>query len=148
MVDIVHRVGMRAQTDAVYTALTSIEGLAGWWTRDTSGVSAEVDGIVAFRFGSRGGFDMKVIELTPGKRVRWEVVDGPPEWIGTHVVWDLAQDGDWAIVLFKHEGWAEPVEFMHHCSTKWAIFLMSLKSLIETGTGQPSPDDVEIDNFD
>jgi hypothetical protein len=23
-------------------------------------------------------------------------------------------------VLFKYEGWQEPVEFMHHCSTKWA----------------------------
>ena len=38
-------------------------------------------------------------------------------------------------LLFKHEGWREPVEFMHHCSTKWAIFLMSLKSLVETGKG-------------
>ena len=37
---------------------------------------------------------------------RWEVVDGPPEWIGTHVEFDLPQDGDFTIVLFKHEGWA------------------------------------------
>jgi hypothetical protein len=35
-------------------------------------------------------------------------------------------------VLFKHQGWKEPVEFMHHCSTKWAVFLLSLKSLLET----------------
>ena len=33
---------------------------------------------------------------------------------------------------------------MHHCSTKWATFLMSLKSLVETGTGAPSPHDVHI----
>ena len=26
---------------------------------------------------------------------------------------------------------------MHHCSTKWATFLVSLKSLVETGTGSP-----------
>ena len=31
------------------------------------------------------------------------------------------QVDDYTIVLFKHEGWEEPVEFMHHCSTKWAI---------------------------
>ena len=36
---------------------------------------------------------------------------------------------------------------MHHCSTKWAIFLMSLKSLVETGKGQPSPDDVTIGDW-
>ena len=39
--------------------------------------------------------------------------------------------------MFKHQGWKEPVEFMHHCSTKWGSFLMSLKSLVETGEGAP-----------
>jgi hypothetical protein len=36
---------------------------------------------------------------------------------------------------------------MYHCSTKWAIFLMSLKSLGEDGKGQPSPTDVRISNW-
>lgn len=39
------------------------------------------------------------------------------------------------------------MEFMHHCSTKWAIFLMSLKSLLETGKGMPNPNDIKIDNW-
>ena len=65
----------------------------------------------------------------PAERVVWQVVDGPEEWIGTTIDWELRQDGDYTIVLFKHEGWREPVEFMHHCSTKWGSFLMSLKSL-------------------
>ena len=41
-------------------------------------------------------------------------------------------------------GWKEPVEFMHHCSTKWATYLMSLKSLVETGKGEPNPNDVNV----
>jgi len=36
---------------------------------------------------------------------------------------------------------------MHHCSTKWALFLMSLKSLVENGQGAPHPHDVKIDNW-
>jgi hypothetical protein len=36
---------------------------------------------------------------------------------------------------------------MYHCSTKWATFLMSLKALIETGKGDPAPDDVQISNW-
>jgi hypothetical protein len=50
--------------------------------------------------------------------VRWQVVDGPEEWLGTTVHWDLRQDGEYTIVPFKHEGWREQVEFMSHCSTK------------------------------
>ena len=135
----------------MYKALATREGLAAWWTRDTQGES-KVGGTLKFRFHApdgreMGGFDMKVLELQPNTRVLWQVLDGPPEWIGTTVSFDLKQDDDYCSVLFTHHGWKEPVEFMHHCSTKWAIFLMSLKSLVETGKGQPSPEDVKIDNW-
>ena len=76
---------------------------------------------------------MEVIELVPGERVRWRVVDGPPEWIGTTIDWRLSRNDGYTIVLFTHEGWAEPVEFLYHCSTKWAVYLLSLKALVETG---------------
>jgi uncharacterized protein YndB with AHSA1/START domain len=144
MVDILHRVGITATPEKVYEALTAVDGLAAWWTTDTSGDS---DGTLKFRFGEVGGFDMKILDLQPGKRVLWEVLDGPAEWIGTTVSFDLAQDGEWTIVLFAHAGWREPVEFLNHCSTKWAIFLMSLKALVETGTGAPHPHDVQISNW-
>ncbi|MBF6469286.1 SRPBCC domain-containing protein [Nocardia beijingensis] len=146
MVDILHRVGIEARADEVYAALTTTEGLAGWWASDTRGTSDELGGLIEFRFGA-GGFDMRVRALEPGKRVLWEVVGGPDEWIGTEVDWTLDQAGDYTVVLFAHRGWKEPVEFMHHCSTKWAVFLLSLKSLVETGKGAPDPHDVKIDNW-
>jgi uncharacterized protein YndB with AHSA1/START domain len=146
MVDILHRVGMKsASPDEVYAALTTIEGLSGWWATDTKG-QTEVGGTLEFRF-EPGGFDMRVLELSPAERVRWEVIDGPAEWIGTTVRWDIKQAGDYTIVLFAHEGWREPVEFMYHCSTKWATFLLSLKQLVETGTGAPEPYDVKISDW-
>ena len=117
----------------------------GWWTRDTDG-DGEVGGVLRFRFPV-GGFDMKVLESRPGELVRWEVADGPAEWIGTRVGFELKREESYTIVLFRHEGWREPVEFMYHCSTKWATFLMSLKALIETGKGDPAPDDVQISNW-
>jgi hypothetical protein len=91
---------------------------------------------------------MKVLELQPSKWVLWQVVDGPEEWLGTKVSFDLKQNGDWTIVLFKHQGWKEPVEFMHHCSTKWAVFLLSLKSLLETGKGAPWPNEIKLDSWE
>jgi uncharacterized protein YndB with AHSA1/START domain len=146
MVDILHRVGVKDSTpDKVYDALTSVEGLAGWWTDDTKG-SSDLGGVLQFRF-LQGGFDMEVTELKPSERVAWRVVDGPEEWIGTTIDWDLRQDGDYTIVLFRHQGWPEPGEFMHHCSTKWGSFLMSLKSLVETGAGAPAPRDVQISDW-
>ena len=146
MADILHKVGIKSSSpDDVYGALATVEGLSGWWTRDTRGES-KVGGVMQFRFGT-GGFDMKVRELGPAKRVLWQVIDGPEEWVGTKISFDLKQNDDWTIVLFKHEGWKETVEFMHHCSTKWATFLLSLKQLLETGEGAPDPVDVQISDW-
>lgn len=145
MVDILHRVGVEAPVADVYEALTTLDGLRGWWTVDTDG-DPSTGGTLAFRFDV-GGFDMRVLELEPDAHVRWEVVDGPPEWIGTVIDWRLSQEDEWAIVLFEHAGWAEPVPFMSHCSTKWATFLLSLKSLVETGKGAPAPNDVKVSNW-
>ena len=145
MVDILHRIGVTASPDDVYAALTTVDGLAGWWTEDTTG-DGQVGGVLRFRFVP-GGFDMRVRELVPAKLVRWEVADGPEEWIGTTVEFELTQEDGFTIVMFRHEGWREPVAFMSHCSTKWATFLMSLKRLVETGMGEPAPHDVQISNW-
>lgn len=146
MVDILHRVGVVAPLDDVYRAVATPEGIAGWWTTDTTG-NSEVGGQLSFRFGDVGGFDMEVLALDPSGHVRWQVTDGPDEWIGTEIDWRLDQRDEYTVVQFKHEGWHEPVEFMHHCSTKWATFLMSLKELVETGKGRPAPDDVQISDW-
>ncbi|WP_316817570.1 SRPBCC domain-containing protein [Pedobacter nyackensis] len=147
MADILHRIGIKSSSiDDVYQALTTRHGLAGWWTSNTQGEGNQVGNIIEFRFGA-GGFDIKVSELTAPTYVGWVVVAGPDEWVGTTITWELKQEGEYVIVLFRHLNWKEPVEFMHHCSTKWAIFLMSLKSLIETGKGTPDPIDVKIDNW-
>lgn len=148
--DILHKIGIKSSVNETYQALTTLKGLAGWWTNDVKGES-KVGGVLQFRFQLKeevGGFDMKILELQPDKRVLWEVIEGPPEWIGTKISWDLKLEAGWTIVLFKHEGWKEPVEFMHHCSSKWAIFMLSLKSLVETGKGSPNPDDLKIDSWE
>ncbi len=151
MVDIVHRVGIKAPASRVYAALSTIDGLAGWWTTATSGRS-KVGGTIAFRFQSPsgeeiGGFDTEVLELTPEQKVRWLVKGGPDEWIGTEIAFTLSRQDDHTIVLFGHRGWREEVEFMAHCSTKWATFLVSLRDFVETGKGQPAPHDLKISNW-
>jgi uncharacterized protein YndB with AHSA1/START domain len=145
MSDILHRVAIKSSPNDSYRALTTQAGLAGWWTSDTKG-GFDVGGTIRFQFGDRGFIEMKVLELAPASRVLWEVVGGPGDWIGTKVSFDLAPEDNFTIVRFKHQGWKEPSDFMHHCSTKWATFLMSLKALLETGTGAAFPNDVHISN--
>jgi hypothetical protein len=82
MADILHRIGVeQSSPQQVYDALTTLDGLSGWWTETTFG-DTDLGGVIEFRFGP-GGFDMKVAELDPDRLGCWDVVDGSQEWIGT-----------------------------------------------------------------
>ena len=151
MVDIIHRIGIKAPPSRVYAALASAEGVAGWWTRETAGQS-KVGGTINTRFrnpeGKEIGYrEFEVLKLEPSKEVQWRFTAGPEEWVGTDVTFQLSDVGDQTVVLFGHRNWREWVEFTAHCSMKWATFLLSLRELVETGKGRPSPDDLKVDNW-
>ena len=60
---------------------------------------------------------------------------------------ELESSGDETVLRFAHAGWREPVEFMGHCSTKWALFLLGLKAGLEGGKATPFPDEVKISSW-
>ena len=151
MVNIIHKVVIKAPLATVYNALATIEGIASWWIEDTEGVpkpGGHID--VYFHTPSgerRGSMRMEVTALEPDKAVHWRIQTGPEEWRGTEVAFKLHRDGDYTVVMFSHRNWREESELMAHCSTKWAVFMLSLKELAETGKGKPAPHDVKIDNW-
>src|SRR5262249_17499015 len=138
MPDILHRVGIQVPADKVFTAINSIDGLAHWWVIETKG-DTQVGGVIDFGF-----CQMRVVQALPGQLVQWECIAGPEEWLGTKVSFALQFKEGETFVLFKHADWKEPVEFMHHCSTKWATFLLSLKYWLERSEGRPAPYNVKL----
>lgn len=151
MADIIHRIGIRAPLAKVYAAVSTVEGVAGWWTRETTGDSRP-GGSMQARFRDPAGAEIGVMtfalqHLNPDKEVRWHVTAGPQEWVGTTVTFDLTRDGDTPIVAFAHRNWPAAGEFMAHCSMKWATFLLSLRQFVETGKGRPAPEDLKIDTW-
>lgn len=151
MVDIIHRIGIKSPIVQVYTAITSLEGLAHWWTEGVLG-DTRVGGKIEFSFLTKTGellgrMVMEVQELKYDKEVRWRCVEGPEEWVGTEVTFQLSEQDGQVIVLFGHRNWREATESTYHCSMKWATFLLSLREYVETGTGKPSPNDLKIDNW-
>ena len=138
MPDILHRIGINAETGRVFSALATLDGVKGWWVSAAKGSAAKGDTI------DFGFCEMEVLDANPGALVHWRCIRGPNEWVGTEVSFRLKWDRDQTFVVFKHAGWKEPVEFMHHCSTKWATFLLSLREFVETGAGRPVPHDLKI----
>jgi len=145
MADIHHQVGINASPEKIYASLTTNSGLSQWWTNDVSGAGEE-GSVIEFRFNG-GGPDFVVSKLIPNKMVIWQHAGTMPEaWMGTEIKFELRQESEQTLVRFTHANWKQSTDFMAHCSTKWAVFLLSLKDALETGQGKPFPDDVQIDH--
>lgn len=138
-----HKIGIDSGIEAVLETLTTAEGLSKWWTKEVSGAFGIGD-TIEFRFNGNGP-DMKVVAMSK-ELVEWQCLAGPEEWVGTHIKFRIDETPEEIVIYFSHEGWAEISEFHHHCSMKWAVFLLSLKNYLEEGEGQPFPNDVHINH--
>jgi len=145
MPDIRHRVVISAPLESVYEAVATKEGVSQWWTRDgVRGDSSEGSKLQFFFGQPEPAAVMEVTRLSPDGHVNWTCIEGEDEWVGTKLAFDLTRKDDQTVVLFTHADWREPSEFMAHCSARWAYFLLSLKSLRETGKGTPFPEDLRF----
>jgi uncharacterized protein YndB with AHSA1/START domain len=144
--EINHQMGVKASPEDVFNALTEPKRLAQWWTSDTRGSGSKVGDTLEFWFGEEcQKFEVKA--LKPGKLVHWKAPkEDQDEWAGTEITFSLTTDKVQTIVRFRHFGWKENTGFFASCSMKWATFLLSLKDLMEKGTGKPYPNDLEIDH--
>ena len=137
---------LEANPAAVYAALTTPEGLRGWWTQDCD-VATEVGGTIHFRFG-RTHKDMRIERLEPGREVRWLCTGAhiaaaqlthDDEWVGTQLAFRLTPEGEWGTRLdFEHRGLVPALECYGLCTDGWRHYLGSLQQFVETGRGTPS----------
>ena len=145
MPSILHRIIIHASPEKIYEAVSTVEGLRNWWTEDISIDTDEMrEGTkIQFRFGDQGP-DMKVIKLDPEKKVSWECIGGTTDWIGTQFHFRPVEINGVQVMVFSHTGWPDETEFFAHCNSRWAYFMLSLKSYLETGKGTPYPTAIEM----
>ncbi len=143
MATIYHQLGIKAPLNDVYKAIATTEGVTGWWTK-TSG-NPETGGNLEFSFDGHT-VTAKVTGNIADKYIEWTVGGNDGEWLGTRICFDLVEQEHQVMVNFQHADWREASEMLAHCSTKWAVFLLSLKDYLETGTGKPFPHDIPINH--
>ncbi len=120
----------------MYRALSTVEGLAQWWTVQTTGTS-QLNDLIDFRFGERYFLQMKVIELQKDNLVKWECIHAEKDWIGTIISFEIESTEDLIRLRFSQDKWPTHSDFFAHCNLSWAKYLLSLKLFLENGKGSP-----------
>ena len=139
---------VEATPEAVFAAVNDVRG---WWSMDLDGRTDTLGDEFTFR-GNHEGQNVhrsriRVTELVRDRRVVWHVRDNhftftedQEEWKDTRIVFELSPEGEGTRIRFSHVGLVPVHECYDVCSSAWSFFIHdSLRSLIETGTGEPMP---------
>jgi uncharacterized protein YndB with AHSA1/START domain/DNA-binding transcriptional ArsR family regulator len=127
-----------APREQVYDALTTLDGLAGWWVPDASG-SPEPGGELTFRFGDQA-IVMRVDRADRPEAVAWTCISHTkfPDWNGTTLTFELrARDEASTIVAFRHAGLVPDLDCYTTCARGWNHYLASLTGYVEGKGGSP-----------
>ncbi len=140
MPNIKHRVGIVAPADKVWDALTTSEGLAGWWASSATVTEAEFQ----LEFTGLTTLTFAVEEQIAGARLQLKSSTDPHPWGGSVLEFQLRAADDQVFVTLLHQNPRATDEEFQFFMTKWPLFLVSLKQYAETGAGMPFPNDVKI----
>jgi hypothetical protein len=127
-----------APLQEAFGAISTLEGVRGWWTPIVSGSTAPGGEIHLGFTGMDEEIVMRVVSSESPRLVRWVCLlhTGAPEWNGSRITFELTDAGEGCELHFRHDD--APAEMV---APGWSRFLASLRELVESGTGRPfSPD--------
>jgi uncharacterized protein YndB with AHSA1/START domain len=136
MTAIKHLLVIKSSPEKIYSAITTNEGTAKWWT-EQSEIGNKVGDINIFDFGDRYHNEMIILNLIPNKKVEWECLVGDKEWIGTKLIFEIEEKDKNSVLKFTHGNWREETDFFASCNYHWGYYMRSLKLFCETGKGNP-----------
>ena len=129
---------------AVYTAINNVRG---WWSEEIEGPTDKLNKEWFYHYKDIHLCKMKVVEMIPNQKVVWEVMENSfsfvteaEEWMGNHLIFEIAQEGAQTKLTFTQEGLTSAYECFNVCQEAWTNYINnSLYSLITTGKGKPNP---------
>lgn len=123
-----------ADPDTVLQALTTTEGVEGWWSRPVEG-SPGTDG-AQFRISFPDVPEPFAFAVErDGRSLAWRTQSFPPWWVGTTIRWlvDDAEEGDGTRLHFTHDGFEPDDGIIPVITPAWAQFVFGLKERAEKG---------------
>jgi uncharacterized protein YndB with AHSA1/START domain len=127
--------------DVIYRAVSTAEGLRGWWAKSLK-VEKGSEGVLELSFA--GGAHIWRIRFAKGMvpaRAEWDVLEQRPlsEMNGTKLVFDIKKEGPGGSKLrFQHVGLDPRCDCYKDTNAAWDYLMGSLKDLLEKGKGGPA----------
>lgn len=134
-----HVVDVPAGVEAVFDAVTTQEGLSGWWTTKVDVPAAEPGAVIQFTFGGDFNPSMEITAIDPLHRVEWRCVSGHQNWADNtfRFEFDGREDDTCRLRFWQHYTLELADDYYGTYNYNWGYYLQSLYELVANGTGKP-----------
>ncbi|HEV8566494.1 MAG TPA: SRPBCC domain-containing protein [Actinoplanes sp.] len=121
-----------------YAALTTHDGITGWWTSRATVPGANVGDVLKMSFPDAPfTWDMRIDKADAPAVVEWDCIGGPPGWEHTRIIWSAEATDAGAVVRLDHTGFPAVDDMFRIVTVGWAQMLLSLKAYLESGIRKP-----------
>jgi uncharacterized protein YndB with AHSA1/START domain len=135
MGDVLFSFDVDAKPETIRQALTTAEGIAGFWT-DEASVPAEIGKTLTLGFREAPApFDLVLTE-SEHDVISWRTQSFPPQWVGTEIQWQISAGDKTSTVAFRHGTFADETE-QGQVAYVWGQVMVQLKRYAETGVAAP-----------
>jgi hypothetical protein len=125
-------------------AFEGISQVSEWWAKQVEGESQKPNDVFTVRFGETFGTFM-ITDWVPDRKISWYVTDGymhllkdKKEWVGTRIIWDILNLGDFTQINMTHVGLGPGKECFEDCVKGWDFYIKeSLFNLLTNQRGIP-----------
>ena len=122
-------------------AFDAINDVRGWWAGEIKGKTAKVGDEFTYAYENFHRSTQRVVELVPGKKIAWLVLNGSlnfvenkREWDGTRIEFTISRKGGKTEIRFTHVGLNPDLECFDACSNAWgSLVKTALRNLIVSG---------------
>ncbi len=136
-----------ATTQQVFDAINNVRG---WWSENIDGETGQPNSEFSYHYEDVHRCKMKITEFIPNKKVVWHVLDNyfkftkdESEWKDTDIIFEIAEKDGKTELKFTHKGLVPEYECYNICHDAWTHYIQqSLKDLITTGKGSPTPKEI------
>jgi uncharacterized protein YndB with AHSA1/START domain len=139
MADMHHLIQIdHVEAPAAYAALTTQDGITGWWTSRADVPGARAGQVLRMSFPDAPiTWDMRIDKADAHTLVEWECIGGPPGWEHTRVGWGVEATDAGAVVRLDHTGFPAVDDMFRIVTVGWAQMLLSMKAYLESGVRKP-----------
>jgi uncharacterized protein YndB with AHSA1/START domain len=140
----IHFIGAKCTKEDMFNAISKPSELGKWWATSAKG-TVELGETLHLTFNNLTTLKFRYDEIVPNEKLVLTCYDSFKSWDKTQLIFEVEEKDNQVFLTQTHQNInSQDTESLTYFSSKWTVYLLSLKQYLETGIGTPYPNETKL----